>query len=109
MALQKRKEHNLETWALFIDLVKAFDTVSREALFAVLRKFGMPDHFINILLRLHTGATMKFKIGDIDTTVPSEIGVRQGSCEGPTLYQTGGAGNHDMVWQNHNSAPPRTE
>ena len=33
VALQKRKEHNLETWALFIDLVKAFDTVSREALF----------------------------------------------------------------------------
>ena len=27
MALQKRKEHGLETWALFIDLVKAFDTV----------------------------------------------------------------------------------
>ena len=86
VALQKRKEHNLETWALFIDLVKAFDTVSREALFAVLRKFGMPDHFICIVMRLHTGAVMKFKIGEIDSTVPSEIGVRQGSCEGPTLF-----------------------
>ena len=86
VALQKLKEHNLETWALFIDLVKAFDTVSREALFAVLRKFGMPDHFICIVMRLHTGAVMKFKIGEIDSTVPSEIGVRQGSCEGPTLF-----------------------
>ena len=63
VALQKRKEHNLATWALFIDLVKAFDSVSREALWAVLRKFGMPDHFISILMRLHTGAIMKFKIG----------------------------------------------
>mmetsp|Transcript_27934 Transcript_27934/g.36105 ORF Transcript_27934/g.36105 Transcript_27934/m.36105 type:complete len:106 (+) Transcript_27934:507-824(+) len=27
MALQKRKEHDVDTWALFIDLVKAFDTV----------------------------------------------------------------------------------
>jgi hypothetical protein len=26
IALQKRKEHNLETWILFVDLVKAFDT-----------------------------------------------------------------------------------
>ena len=46
MALQKRKEHNLATWALFIDLVKAFDSVSREALWAVLRKFGIPDHVL---------------------------------------------------------------
>ncbi len=71
----------METWALFIDLVKAFDSVSREALFAILRKFGMPDHFINIVMRLHTGAVMKFMIGDTDSTVPSNIGVRQGSCE----------------------------
>ena len=87
IALQKRREHNLETWALFIDLVKAFDTVSREALFLVLRKFGMPDHFINIVIRLHQGASIAFKVGETDTNVPSTIGVRQGSCEGPTPYQ----------------------
>ena len=29
VGLQKRKEHNLETWVLFVDLVKAFDTVPR--------------------------------------------------------------------------------
>jgi hypothetical protein len=86
MALQKRKEHGLETWALFIDLVKAFDTVSREALFTVLRKFGMPDHFINLLVRLHTGVTIKLKLGDNDVEIPSKIGVRQGSCEGPVLF-----------------------
>ena len=38
LGLSKRKEHGLETWALFIDLVKAFDSVPREALFAVLRR-----------------------------------------------------------------------
>lgn len=86
VALQKRKEHGLATWALFIDLVKAFDTVVREALFAVMRKFGLPDHFINILIRLHEGATIKVKIGDIETEVDSTIGVRQGSCEGPSLF-----------------------
>jgi hypothetical protein len=86
VALQKRKEHNLETWALYIDLVKAFDAVSREALWIVMRKFGMPDHFINIVTRLHTGATIKLKIGDTDSDIPSTIGVRQGSCEGPALF-----------------------
>jgi hypothetical protein len=48
VGLHKRKEHGLETWALFIDLVKAFDTVPREALFAILHRFGLPDHFVNI-------------------------------------------------------------
>ena len=27
LGLRKRQEHNKETWAVFIDLVKAFDTV----------------------------------------------------------------------------------
>jgi hypothetical protein len=31
IALSKRKEHNLATYALFVDLVKAFDTVNRTA------------------------------------------------------------------------------
>ena len=86
IGLQKRKEHNLPTWALFIDLVKAFDTVSREALFQILAKFGMPNHFINIIIRLHTGAIIKYKHGDEEIRVPSIIGVRQGSCEGPALF-----------------------
>ena len=56
LGLSKRKEHGLETWALFIDLVKAFDSVPREALFAVLCRYGMPDHFVKVLNRLHFGA-----------------------------------------------------
>ena len=62
VGLSKRKEHGLETWALFIDLVKAFDTVPREALFAVLRRFGLPDHFVKVVMRLHFGAKVKVKI-----------------------------------------------
>ena len=88
MALRKRQEHGKETWACFIDLVKAFDSVPREALFNVLLRFGLPKHFVNIVLRLHTDAVMKFKISDLadDADVDSMIGVRQGSCEGPVLF-----------------------
>ena len=32
LALQKRHEHNLGTWAVFIDLIKPFDSVSRDGL-----------------------------------------------------------------------------
>ena len=86
MSLHKRREHGLETWALFIDLVKAFDTVPREALFAVLRRFGIPDHFVNVIIRLHENAVIKVKIGSVEEQIESSIGVRQGSCEGPVLF-----------------------
>ncbi len=63
VGLHKRKEHGLETWALFIDLVKACDTVPREALFAILRRFSSSDHFINIVISLHENALINVKIG----------------------------------------------
>jgi hypothetical protein len=70
----------------FIDLVKAFDTVPREALFAIIRRFGLPDHFVNIVIRLHENALINVKIGEDDSEVESYIGVRRGSCEGPILF-----------------------
>ena len=87
-ALRKRQEHNLESWVAFIDLVKAFDSVPREALWKVLFKFGIPRHFVRVLMRLHTDAVMKFKINDQadDADVASMIGVRQGSNSGPVLF-----------------------
>ncbi len=63
VGLHKRKEHGLETWAKFIDLVKAFNTVPRKALFATLRCFGLPDHFVNIVIRFHENALINVKIG----------------------------------------------
>ena len=39
-----------------------------------------------VLIRLHYGAKVKIKIGEVDSEIKSTIGVRQGSCEGPILF-----------------------
>jgi hypothetical protein len=45
---QKLKEQKAKTWVLFAGLAKAVDTVSRKELFVVLRRYGLPNHLINI-------------------------------------------------------------
>jgi len=64
MALQKRHEHGLSTWAVFIDLVKAFDSVPRNGLFAVLQKFGIPPKMLRLIIRFHSDLIVKVSIGD---------------------------------------------
>lgn len=85
-ALLKRKEHGLDTWVLFIDLVKAFDSVNHEAAFTIMKKFGFPNHFINIVIRLHKNATINFNIDSTSESIQNTIGVRQGSVEGPSIF-----------------------
>ena len=55
-ALRKRREHGLESWALFIDLVKAFDRVPRELLWEVLLRYGVPPKLVSLLRALHDAA-----------------------------------------------------
>jgi hypothetical protein len=86
MALQKRKEHGKGTWVVFIDLMKAFASANREAIFESLKKFGLPPHFINIVRRLHSGTTLKITVEGIEEIIDCLIGVREGSIEGPGLF-----------------------
>jgi hypothetical protein len=47
---------------------------------------GLPNYFVDIIIRLHKNATFKLKIGSVDSELESSIGVRQGSSEGPVLF-----------------------
>ena len=86
MALQKRHEHGLSTWGVFIDLVKAFDSVPREGLFTVLKKFGIPPKMLRLIIRFHSDLIVKVKIGDEDVCFDSTAGVKQGCTMAPLLF-----------------------
>lgn len=65
-ALRKRREHGLESWVLFLDLVKAFYRVLRKLLWETLEKFGVPTKLVSLLKALHKDFTVKISIDKID-------------------------------------------
>ena len=86
IALRKRSEHDLGTWTLFLDLVKAFDRVPRELLWPILGKAGVPPKLIRLLTALHSTVNVEFAISGIKKSVTSTIGVKQGDTLGPLLF-----------------------
>ena len=86
IAMKKRREHGLESWILFIDLVKAFDRVPRELLWSVLLKFGVPPKLVQLLKSLHAHVNITFTVNDITSTIECIIGVKQGDILGPILF-----------------------
>jgi hypothetical protein len=58
-ALQLHKEHQQDTYLLFIDLIKAFDTANYDLLFAILEKYGTPWALIDVIWHLHDNFQLK--------------------------------------------------
>ena len=52
---EKFQEQNRELFSTYVDLTKAFDTVSRDGLWKIMAKFGIPDKFIAIIRSFHEG------------------------------------------------------
>lgn len=87
LALQLCKEHQLDSYVLFVDLIKAFDTANHELLFQLLEKYGAPPTLVDVVRRLHDEFKLELKLGGkkkalIDYTV----GVRQGDNMAPILF-----------------------
>ena len=86
MAMKKRREHGLESWIYFLDLVKAFDRVPRELLWMVMLKFGVSPKLVSLLKALHASVSVKFTIDEVECILESIIGVKQGDILGPILF-----------------------
>ena len=85
-AIKKRSEHGLESWVLFLDLVKAFDRVPRKLLWDILLKYGVPPKLVNVLKALHNSFAVKIDNDLITEPVNNSIGVKQGDILGPVLF-----------------------
>ena len=84
---EKCREQNQNLYLLFVDLTKAFDTVSREGLWAILSKLGCPPKFVRIIQSFHDGMMARIvENGDVSEPFPVSNGVKQGCVLAPTLF-----------------------
>ena len=71
----------------FVDLTKAFDTVSREGLWKIMAKFGCPAKFIAMVRQFHDGMLARDQIdGEFSDPFPVTNGVKQGCVLASTLF-----------------------
>ncbi|KAL6486773.1 hypothetical protein MHYP_G00033990 [Metynnis hypsauchen] len=84
---EKCKEQNKDLYAVFIDLMKAFDTVNREALWVILQRLGCPRKFVQMIRQFHDNMTGAVLSGG-EASDPFEIsnGVKQGCVLAPILF-----------------------
>ena len=84
--LSKRREHGKETWILFLDQVKAFDSVPRAILWKVLLRLGTPPKIVSLVKALHERVVVNFQVGEVEKKFMSTIGVKQGDILGTALH-----------------------
>ena len=84
---EKSMEQHQDLYMTFVDLTKAFDTVSREGLWKIISKFGCPDRFVMIVRQFHD--LMMAQVlddGKASDPFPVTNGVKQGFILAPMLF-----------------------
>ena len=84
---EKCIEQHQDLYIMFVDLTKAFDTVSRPALWAILSRLGCPPKFVRMIRAFHEGMMARvIENGDVSDPFPVSNGVKQGCVLAPTLF-----------------------
>ena len=84
---EKCIEQQVPLYQVFVDLTKAFDTVTRDALWKVLGKLGCQLTFVHMFRELHRD--MKARVafnGRLSDKISVDTGINQGDIPAPTLF-----------------------
>jgi hypothetical protein len=86
ITLQTLREHKEDSFVLFLDLVKAFDTVNREMMLKILQIYGVPQDVVTVIKKLYNDVWISFDLEGEEATFESTSGVKQGDVLAPTLF-----------------------
>ena len=85
--VEKAIEHQAKQYIIFVDLRKAYDSVPREALWIILRKFRIAESLVTIIKSFHNNMQARIKVdGELLEEIQVENGLRQGCTLAPTLF-----------------------
>ena len=85
--IQSRNQHDLGTFAAFIDLRKAFDAVNRDMLLYRLSQLGIGGNCYFAIKALYCNTWAQVRVNHMCTDpFPTPSGVRQGDTLSPTLF-----------------------
>ena len=74
--LHLRRQHNMDSYVIFADLVKTFDTSNHSLMILIREKFGASPKLSEAIKRLYTNLKVILKIDKEEATISQEIGVR---------------------------------
>ena len=84
---EKCKEQNKRLYVTFVDLSKAFDTVSRSGLWLIMERLGCPPKFLKMVIQLHEDQRGRVRYSnDLLEPFPIINSVKQGCVLAPTLF-----------------------
>ena len=83
---EKCQKQNVDLYTTFVDLTKAFDTVSREGLWKIMAKFGCPAKFIAMVWQFHGMLARVQNDGEFSDPFPVTNEAKQGCVLASTLF-----------------------
>ena len=87
---QRRQDFGHPTFAAFVDLRAAFDSLSQPALWLLLTRPGIPDKTARLFRVLYDNSVSCIRTGGTHSSwFKIEAGVRQGCVLAPDLFATG--------------------
>jgi hypothetical protein len=84
--INAHKNHHLPSFVVFVDLVKAYDTVNHDLLLRILEKYGAPPKFVASIHTMYTDLVVVLKIEKEIQEILQNVGVRQGNNMAPVLF-----------------------
>ena len=73
--LNAHKNHNLLSFVVFVDLVKAYNNANHDLLLKVLEKYGAPPKFVAANKTMHTSLMAMLKINKEICEIAQSVGI----------------------------------